>query len=106
MRSNIVAFALGVCLLQLQPQLPALAWAWLLLPGLALFWLLRAARQRVAAALLLSATIAAAGFFYAAARAEWRVSEQLPREIEGVDLAVTGVVASLPQPFAGGVRFD
>src|SRR5512140_962431 len=106
MRSNIVGFALGVCLLQLQPQLAPLVWAWLLLPGLAVCWLLRAAQQRAAAALLLPATIAAAGFFYAAARAEWRLAEQLPRQWEGVDLTVTGVVASLPQPFAGGVRFD
>ena len=27
MRANIIAFALGVCLLQLQPELPQLAWA-------------------------------------------------------------------------------
>jgi competence protein ComEC len=49
---------------------------------------------------------AAAGFFYAAARAQWRLDERLAPQWEGVDLALTGVVAGLPQPFEGGVRFD
>jgi competence protein ComEC len=147
MRSNIIGFALGVCLLQQQPQLPPLAWALLLVPLLAAWWWLRlpAGRGRgrrlrsfvlvdalslsatggnrgrshplrgpllpahaatFAAALLAFAIFAAAGFFYAAARAEWRLAERLPPQWEGVDLAVTGVVAGLPQPFAGGVRFD
>ena len=104
MRSNIIAFALGVCLLQQQAQLPSLAWALVLLPVLLAWWWLRLADKR--AALLLPALFVAAGFFYAAARAEWRLAERLPRQWEGVDLTVTGVVASLPQPLAGGVRFD
>ena len=109
MRSNIIAFALGVCLLQQQPQLPPLVWALLLPPALAVCWRLRAVNRRgaaIAAALLLFILYAAAGFFYAAARAEWRLDERLPAQWEGVDLAVTGVVAGLPQPFEGGVRFD
>ena len=104
MRANIIAFALGICLLQQQPQLPPLAWAWALPPALLVWWWLRAADKR--AALLLPAIFAATGFFYAAAWAEWRLADRLPRQWEGVDLAVTGVVASLPQPFEGGVRFD
>ena len=60
----------------------------------------------IASALLASALFAAAGYFYAAAWAQWRLAERLPRQWEGVDLAVTGVVAGLPQPFEGGVRFD
>lgn len=104
MRSNIIAFALGVCLLQQQAQLPSLVWALALLPVLLAWWWLRLTDKRPV--LLLPAIIAAAGFFYAAARAEWRLAGQLPRQWEGVDLTVTGVVASLPQPFEGGVRFD
>ena len=38
MRFNILGFALGVCLLQQQPQLPPLAWAVLLAPFLFLWW--------------------------------------------------------------------
>ena len=111
MRSNIIAFALGVCLLQQQPQLPPLVWAMLLLPVLVSWWRLRlrAANGRGAvlvAALLAQAMFAGAGFFYAAAWAQWRLAERLPPQWEGVDLAVTGVVAGLPQPFEGGVRFD
>ena len=109
MRSNIIAFALGVCLLQQQPQLPPLVWALLLLPALALWWRLREVNRRgaaIAAALLLPAVFAAAGFFHAASWAQWRLSERLLPQWEGVDLAVTGVVAGLPQPFEGGVRFD
>ena len=147
MRLNIISFALGVCLLQQQQQLPPLLWALLLLPILVLCaWLsLRAANGRsgrlrsfvlanevrlsaaggnrgrshplpgpllpahaatIAAALLAAALFAAAGYFYAAAWAQWRLAERLPRQWEGVDLAVTGVVAGLPQPFEGGVRFD
>jgi competence protein ComEC len=111
MRFNIISFALGVCLLQQEQQLPPLAWAVLLLPLLAVCrWLrLHAANGRgaaLAAALLANALFAAAGFFYAAAWAQWRLADRLPQQWEGVDLAVTGVVAGLPQPLEGGVRFD
>ncbi|MEK7436542.1 MAG: DNA internalization-related competence protein ComEC/Rec2 [Pseudomonadota bacterium] len=109
MRSNSIAFALGICLLQQQPQLPPLIWALLLLPALALWWRLHEANSRaalLAAVLLLPLLFAATGFFYSAARAQWRLAERLPQQWEGVDLALTGVVASLPQPFDGGVRFD
>ena len=107
MRANIIAFALGVCLLQQQPQLPPLVWAWLLLPALGLWWRLQALERRaVLSAAALFSVCAAAGFFYAAAWAQWRLDERLPRQWEGVDLVLTGVVAGLPQPFEGGVRFD
>src|ERR1019366_8771118 len=148
MRFNIISFALGVCLLQQQPQLPPLAWALLLAPILALWWrlklratsnrggrlrslvldkdaslsaaggnrgqshprcagpLLPAHIAKLAAMLLAQAMFAGAGFFYAAAWAQWRLAERLPPQWEGVDLFATGVVAGLPQPFDGGVRFD
>ena len=111
MRFNIIGFALGVCLLQQQPQLPPLAWAWLLAPAAVLCWRLslRAAtgrRVKFAAMLLANVIFAAAGYFYAAAWAHWRLAERLAPQWEGVDLGVTGVVAGLPQPFERGVRFD
>ncbi|OGA33057.1 MAG: DNA internalization-related competence protein ComEC/Rec2 [Betaproteobacteria bacterium RIFCSPLOWO2_12_FULL_64_23] len=111
MRFNIVSFASGVCLLQQQPQLPALAWALLLAPILVLWWRLslRAADGRgakLAAMLLANAMFAAAGYFYAAAWAQWRLADRLAPRWEGPDLSVTGVVAGLPQPFERGVRFD
>ena len=109
MRPKIITFALGVCLLQQQPQLPPLVWALLLLPALALSWRLRRFGLRGAGgvgAFLLYAVFVAVGFFYAAAWAQWRLDARLSPEWEGADLAVTGVVAGLPQPFEGGVRFD
>ena len=111
MRFNVIGFALGVCLLQQQPQLPPLAWALLLLPVIAFCaWLdLRVSNGRVTklVAMLLAGTMwAAAGFFYAAAWAEWRLADRLAPQWEGRDLRVTGVVASLPQAFERGVRFD
>ena len=111
MRFAIVSFALGVCLLQQQPRLPPLAWAWLLAPLLILCWhfgaRVAAGRwARFATLLLAGAAFAAVGYFYAAARAQWRLDERLAAQWEGVDLAVTGVVAGLPQPFERGVRFD
>ena len=111
MKFNIISFALGVCLLQQQPQLPPLAWALLLVPLLVLWWSLspHAADGRgakLAALLLANAMFAAAGYFYAAAWAQWRLADRLAPQWEGVDLSVTGVVAGLPQPFERGVRFD
>ena len=106
MRSNIIGFALGVFLLQQQPELPSLAWAVLLLPVLVAWRWLSLRGAALAAALLANAIFGATGFFYAAAWAHWRLADRLPPQWEGVDLAVTGVVAGLPQPFEGGVRFD
>ena len=110
MRLNILSFALGVCLLQQQPQLPPLVWALLLLPFLLLWWRLgpRAADGRggMVAVLLANAVFAGAGFFYAAAWAQWRLADRLAPQWEGVDLRVTGVVAGLPQALERGVRFD
>jgi competence protein ComEC len=39
-------------------------------------------------------------------RAEWRLAEQLPAALEGQDLQLVGVVASLPQVTATGTRFE
>ncbi|MBI5909513.1 MAG: DNA internalization-related competence protein ComEC/Rec2, partial [Betaproteobacteria bacterium] len=81
------------------------------LPILLSWWCLRrhAANGRgaaLAAALLGQAMFAGAGFFYAAAWAQWRRADRLVPRWEGPDLSVTGVVAGLPQPFERGVRFD
>jgi competence protein ComEC len=39
-------------------------------------------------------------------RAEWRLAEQLPAALEGQDLQVVGVVATLPQVTSTGTRFE
>ncbi|MCU0803542.1 MAG: DUF4131 domain-containing protein [Burkholderiales bacterium] len=57
-----------------------------------------------AAAVALAAALA--GFAWASAYGQLRVADRLPAALEGRDLVVTGVIASLPQPFERGVRFD
>lgn len=54
---------------------------------------------------LLVAGLAALGFASTGLRAGLRLAEQLPPALEGRDLLVTGVVASLPQPGPSGTRF-
>jgi competence protein ComEC len=92
-----LSFAAGAALLQLQPALPPLAWAWLVAVPAALA--LRWKPLWIAAAF-------AAGFFWAAAFAQWRVSERLSPELEGRDIALVGVVAGLPFTGERSVRFE
>lgn len=92
-----LAFAAGAALLQMQAALPPLAWAWLLAP-----LVLAALRFK----LLWVAAAFAAGFFWAAACAHWRMDDWLASQQEGREIAVVGVVASLPASFERGVRFD
>ena len=93
----IVAFASGVVLLQLQPELPHPAWLWLLPACLA-----TAAWQRVLAVPLAFA----AGFLWAAGFAHLRLADRLAPELEGRDLEIVGVVAGLPAVGERGVRFE
>jgi competence protein ComEC len=96
MTAAALAFACGAALLQLQADLPSLAWA-ALLPALAVLSL----KQRV----FIVALALAAGFLWAAGWAHWRMAERLAPELEGRDLEVVGVVAGLPSPGANK-RFE
>ncbi|HKW81885.1 MAG TPA: ComEC/Rec2 family competence protein, partial [Casimicrobiaceae bacterium] len=99
----LLAFALGVVLLQVQPTLPEPRFA---LAIVALFLSRYLVRRRVWAGVIVTALAAAAtGFFYAASRAELRLADRLPAEWEGRDVRLVGVVDELPQPVEGGMRF-
>ena len=109
MRIAILCFAAGIWLVQQQAELPewrelvgllAIALAAAVLAGLA------ARRLAPAAHVLLAVAAFSIGFGYAGARAQWRLADELPIENEGRDIAVTGVVASLPQEFERGLRFE
>lgn len=104
MRRQIVAFAAGIACLQLQPELHAGA-GWSLVAGVLL---LPAGWRRGPAWLrwLAVAAAFAAGFGWAAWRAELRLAERLPPEWEGRDVEIVGVVAALPQEFSQGSRFE
>jgi len=87
----------GILLVQQQPVLPALDWAWLLLPigFLALRW------PRAALPLLFFL----AGMVWVSFRAGLVLNQSLPPELEGRDLVVTGRIADLPSPTERGLRF-
>src|SRR3954467_2831412 len=92
-----LAFAAGAALLQFQAVLPALGASIVvaLLALLALRW-----------RLLWVPAAFAAGFFWAAAFAGWRMSDWLAADVEGRDIAVVGVVSSLPAIMERGARFE
>ena len=104
MRVFSLAFILGVLALQQAAVLPA---ARIGLGALALLLviLLVPARARAVLAALLLVAGAVAGYGYAAWRAEDRLADALATTLEGQDVEVIGLVASLPQPGEKGVRF-
>ena len=107
MRIAALGFTVGVWLLQHQPELPGSGW-------LAFVCALAAIGAvgfsgRVSPIVAAGATFigfAALGFIWAAALAQWRLSDRLDADLEGRDIPVSGVVAGLPQSFERGVRFE
>ena len=107
MRLALVGFALGTALLQIQPSLPAEPVTVAIGAGGALLLLgatrlphewLRNAGYAIGAVLL--------GLAWAALLATGRLADALPDALEGRDTVLTGTIASLPQPFDRGVRFE
>lgn len=84
-------------LVQQQPALPSLEWAWWLLPtlALALRW------PRVAIPLLFFLS----GVLWVSFRAGLVLEQTLPKNVEGQDLVVIGRIADLPAPAERGIRF-
>jgi competence protein ComEC len=108
MRLNILFFVLGAWLLQQQAALPDLTWAWLLLAGSGVPALgrVRGVCARVAREALIKMVCLGCGFLWAAACAQLRLGDALPPALEGRDLQIIGVIASLPQPHERSVRFE
>lgn len=111
MRIAIFLFASGVFACSQLPALPDRAvWAAAALAAvccasiaLALRWHGKARRAQVA---LLWVAAFAAGFANTAVCAGARLAQSLPHALEGRDIELTGVVASLPQRYGAGVRFE
>ena len=97
MTRALLCFAAGVLALQLQPELPAPAWLGLLPAGIALL----AWRRRFALPVAL-----ATGFLWAGGFAHLRLADRLAPELEGRDLEVVGVIASLPAYGERSIRFE
>lgn len=107
MRLSILAFALGTLACQQLAVLPG----WQGLAGGGAVLLLMAAvaaagRGRAFSGALWIAAGALAGFVLAAAHAQVRLADRLDPADEGQDVAITGVVASLPQATERGLRFE
>ena len=102
MRLAILAFALGIWLLQCMPGLPGPAWLLVLLPLIAAIHKLNRVSWRHVVVL---SFIVCLGFAWAALFAHWRLSDALPVEWEGRDIEVIGVVATMPAFGEHGVRF-
>lgn len=102
MRSAILAFIIGVWLLQQRATLPSLLWfAALLLIGLPFLLRRHAALFRIS---IVSVSLLA-GFLWASSVAHLRLADALPSEWESKDIQLVGVVASLPQLQERGERF-
>lgn len=89
--------------MQQQAALPALAWAWAGLPLALIAFSLPTSLVRRG---LLLALTGGAGFFWAAALAQWRLADELPSAWEGREIQVIGVVGALPQASERGLRFE
>jgi len=125
MRGLLLAFALGVYLLQVQSVLPDASALWLmtaLLLALALVALQTPAQgagsaqilgtsRRVSLGILFKvaprlACGVLAGFLWAALFAAHYLANELPQQLEGQELVAVGTVDSLPYRFERGQRFN
>ena len=107
MRMFVIFFALGVASLQQQADLPETycLWLGLALGLLAMGWRRLTQSPRIIY-LALSLSGLALGFVWAAAMAHTRMADALPLANEGIEISMTGVVASLPQTMERGLRFE
>src|SRR6185436_13849713 len=97
MTAVILSFACGVLCLQLQPELPGPGWFALAASLLVFPW-----RKKF---LYLPAAFAL-GFCWALGMAHLRLADRLAPELEGRDIDVVGVVASLPAVGERSLRFE
>ena len=106
MRLSVLAFACGIVYLQMQSVLPAagVIGAMGLLAVLGVYLLAKC--RRPVFRLLSLACFSLLGFVWAGSMAQLRLNDQLPEAWEMRDIQVTGVVASLPQRFELGERFE
>ena len=106
MRSSVIAFVLGVAVLQTMPALPSTVTAFLLFCSACLL-AAAACRMRSRARIVIRGVSAyLLGFLWAGALASYHLSQELPKEWEGRDITLIGTIDSLPIAFQQGVRFN
>ena len=100
MISGIISFLFGILLLQQFSTLPALFWSWALIFVIVIPFIPKHLHKTK---LILLFSI---GFLWALLRAHWVLDVALPAEIQGKDILVTGVVASIPLDDKRKRRFE
>ena len=109
MRIAILSFALGVALVQSSETLPG--WSLWLLPGAGFVavWIVIRSQKKLAVAcrrMVLALACLSLGIAWASWRADARLAEALPLALEGRDVEVQGIIASLPAVADHGTRFE
>ncbi|WP_035056088.1 DNA internalization-related competence protein ComEC/Rec2 [Andreprevotia chitinilytica] len=99
----LLAFVVGICLLQTQATLPPV-WPWLLAAAFCTALpLMQRSRPRLRWLFIIAAFVL--GFGYADWRAGLRMADRLDPAQENIPLDVSGYIADLPQPTRFGTRF-
>ena len=107
MRSAIMGFVIGAAWLQTQASLPKYFSILLLLIAVCvLAALTRYSLLHKFKIPLLATTGAVLGFVWAALFAQYYLSQNLSKDLEGRDITVVGTIDSLPNYFERGVRFN
>ena len=97
MTAACIAFAAGVLALQLQPVLPGMGWVGLVAVFPVFFF-----RRKI---VCLPAAFAV-GFCWALGMAQLKLADRLAPGLEGRDIEVVGIVASLPAAGERSLRFE
>lgn len=98
-----LTFVFGALGLQQQATLPNPTWIFLCIPLVFLHYFFR--KNFYLRSLFIGLFGALLGFFWAAVCAQWRLSDELPKAWELKSIDLVGVVASMPEQQARGVRF-
>src|SRR5450759_5842866 len=109
MRIAILSFALGVALVQSREVLPGWSFWFLLGAGFMAAWLVIRPQTKLAVVcrrMVLAVAYLSFGIAWACWRADARLAEDLPLALEGRDMEVEGIIASLPAVMDRGTRFE
>ncbi|MGZ5857976.1 MAG: ComEC/Rec2 family competence protein [Burkholderiaceae bacterium] len=111
MRSAIIGFVIGICLLQMQATLLSSSLLWLLIAiavslGLALWFVPILSRYSFVKFSAIAFCGALVGFVWATLFAQHYLAQELPKDWEGREVTVVGTIDSLPYRFDQGVRFN
>jgi len=100
-------FVFGVWVLQQLPELPGVYWLLLLVPLIVSLFIFpkSVASFSVSKSIVLLLAFGL-GFFWAASYAHYRMADALPADMQGKNIQIVGVVASMPQQLEHGERFE